>query len=293
MKKGAFFFLAILLVGSTSYAQNIWLLKSAEENVSVPYAKVMELRSQRWTSSDNKGEFNLDVTLFPDDARFSISAMGYADTVVSLEMLKSSKLLLLKPHFVELEEHVVLSKALKRHVVGDHDLPLSLSKGGSRKHDPNTSHRYAVYVEFSGKGAKILSSLSFYLTEGGDPDPRFTVRVLVSDEVKTPKRGQIYRIHQFKDIKVRSQSLHKAEGYGWSTIDLTTDEIVIPDRYKGAFLIFDVMDEGEGTQKAMVIPFQDQSREKLNAGFYQTSGVLGVYNKNRDHFAVVLKYLTE
>ena len=293
MKKAAFFFLVMLLSGLTSLAQDNWFLKSAEEDVPVPYAKVTEIRSQQWTSSDNKGEFNLDVTLFPNDARFSISAMGYADTIVSLEMLKSSKLLLLKPQFVALEEHVVLSKALKRHVVGDHDLPLSLSKAGSRKRDPNTSHRYAVYVEFSGKGAKILSSLSFYLTEGGDPDPRFTVRVLVSDEVKTPKRGQIYRIHQFKDIKARSQSLHEANGFGWTTIDLSTDEIVIPDRYKGAFLIFDVMDEGEGTQKAMVIPFQDQSREKLNAGFYQTSGVLGVYNKNRDHFAVVLKYLTE
>lgn len=252
-----------------------------------------EIRSQQWTSSDNKGEFSLDATSFPGDARFSISAMGYADTIVSLEMLKGSKLLLLKPHFVDMEEHVVLSKALKRHVVGDHDLPLSLSKAEGRKHDLNTSHRYAVYVELSGKGAKILFSLSFYLAEGGDPDPRFTVRVLVSDEEKTPKRGHIYRISQFKDIKVRSHSLHEAKGYGWSTIDLSTDEIVIPDKYKGAFLIFDVMDEGEGTQKSMVIPFQDQSREKLNAGFYQTSGVLGIYNKNRDHFAVVLEYLTE
>lgn len=293
MIKAVFFFLAILLMGLTSYAQDTWLLKSAEENFPVPYAKVTEIRSQQWTSSDNKGEFNLDVTLFPDDARFSISAMGYADTVVSLEMLKSSKLLLLKPHFVEMEEHVVLSKALKKHVVGNRDLPLSLSNAGGRKHNPNTSHRYAVYVDLLGKGAKILSSLSFYLAEGGDPDPRFTVRVLVSDEVKTPKKGQIYRISQFKDIKVRAPSLHEAEGYGWSTIDLSTEEIVIPDKYKGAFLIFDVMDEGEGTQKSMVIPFQDQSREKLNAGFYQTSGVLGVYNKNRDHFAVVLEYLTE
>lgn len=292
MKKAAFLFL-MLLIGSTSYAQDTWLLKSAEENIPVTYAKVMEIRSQKWTSSDNKGEFNLDVTLFPDDARFSISAMGYADTVVSLEMLKSSKQLLLKPHFVEMEEHVVLSKALKRHVVGDHDLPLSLSKAGSRKQDPNTSHRYAVYADLSGKGAKILSSLSFYLAEGGDPDPRFTVRVLVSDVIKTPKKGQIYRINQFKDIKAHSLSLHEAEGYGWSTIDLSTDEIVIPDRYKGAFLIFDVMDEGEGAQKSMVIPFQDQSRERLNAGFYQTSGVLGIYNKNRDHFAVVLEYLPE
>jgi hypothetical protein len=293
MKKAAFFFLVMLLSGLTSLAQDNWFLKSAEEDAPVPYAKVTEIRSQQWTSSDNKGEFNLDVTLFPNDARFSISAMGYADTIVSLEVLKSSKQLLLKPHFVELEEHVVLSEALKRQVVGDYDLPLSLSKSGSRKHDPNTSHRYAVYVDLSGKGAKILSSLSFYLAEGGDPDPRFTVRVLVSDEVKTPKKGQIYRISQFKDIKVRSHSLHEAKGYGWSTIDLSTDEIVIPDKYKGAFLIFDVMDEGEGTQKSMVIPFQDQSREKLNAGFYQTSGVLGIYNKNRDHFAVVLEYLTE
>src|SRR5690606_27291413 len=63
--------------------------------------------------------------------------------------------------------------------------------------------------------------------------------------------------------------------------------------YKAAFLIFDVVDRGGGPPKTMVIPFQGKSTEKIYAGFYQTSGILGIFNKNRDQVAVVLEYLTE
>lgn len=275
------------------FGQDTWLLKSAEDNLPVPYAKITEVNSQQWTSSNSQGEFQLDIFMHPDHAMFAISAMGYADTLVSLDLLKKSQAVSLTPRFVEMEEHLVVSNALKKQVIGDPELPLSLSNSEGRKQNPTATHRYAVYVEFPGNGAKILAKLRFYLTEQGDPDPSITFRVLVSDKIKKPKEGRIYRISQFKDIKSQSQSLYEPQGYGWSEIDLSQDEIIVPERYKGAFLIFDVVDIGGGPPKTMVIPFQDKSTEKIYAGFYQTSGILGIFNKNRDHFAVVLEYLTE
>ncbi|WP_339922271.1 hypothetical protein [uncultured Cyclobacterium sp.] len=287
------FFLAFFILPKMLQGQDTWLLKSAENNVPIPYAKVTEVNSLQWTSSNSQGEFQLDSSLFTDGATFSISAMGYGDTLVSLDRIKKSKLVLLRSRYVEMEEHLVVSKLLKKQEIGHLDLPFSFSKSEGRRQAPITTNRYAVYVEFPRKGTKLLSKLSYYLSELGDPNPTITLRVLVSDEIKKPKEGRIYRISQFKDIKFQSQSLYESQGYGWSEIDLSQDEIIIPEKYKGAFLIFDLMDKGKQIQESLVIPFQNKSREKLHAGFYQTSGILGVYNKNNDHFAVVLEYLTE
>lgn len=286
--------LIILIIGSIPlFGQETWVLKSADENVPVPYAKVTELNSQQWTSSNQQGEFYLDISLFPDDAKFSISAIGYADTLMPVGLLKKSRSLLLRPRFVEMEEHLVVSKTLKKHVVGDFDLPLSLSKAEGRKRNPITTNRYAVYFEFPGKKTKILSRISFYLTDLGDPDPKMTVRVLVSDDIKKPKEGDIHSISQFKDIRGQSHSLYEANGYGWTELDLSGDEIIIPEKYKGAFIVFDVVNEGQEPHKTMVIPFQNQSNEKIFAAFYNTGGSIGILNKRKDHFAVILEYFTE
>lgn len=287
-------FFIILFAGSEPlFGQETWVLKSVDENVPVPYAKVTELNSRQWTSSNPEGEFHLDTSLFSDDAKFSISAMGYADTIVSPDLMTKSRVLFLKPRFVEMEEHLVVSKALKKHVIGDFDLPLSLSKAEGRMRNPITTNRYAVYFEFPGKKTKILSRISFYLTDLGDSDPKMTVRVLVSDEIKKPKEGDIHAISQFKDIRGKSHSLYEANGYGWAELDLSGDEIIIPEKYRGAFIVFDVINEGEEPHKTMVIPFQNQSSEKIFAAFYNTGGSIGILNKRKDHFAVVLEYFTD
>src|SRR5690606_26161590 len=289
----AVIFVVITALHKQLLGQETWILKSAEDNGPIPYAKITEFESQLWTSSDLWGKFKLDLSTFPDHARFNISVMGHADTTVSVGMLRKNTVLLLRPSYVELAEYLVKSKRLEKHNIGDFDLPLSLSKKEGQKADPRTTNRYAVYVDFPGKKKRILPRLHFYLTDRGDPDVKFTLRVLVSNEIKKPKEGRIYSIRQFKDIKSWPHSLYESEGYGWTAIDLSQNEIIIPGKYKGAFLIFDVVDEGRESQKSMVIPFQDKSRENLHAGFYQTSGILGIYDWNSDHFAVVLEYLTE
>jgi|GEM_PF-2122526 len=294
MKKTIICILTILLFGSNLlYGQNTWILKSAHDSIPIPYAKITELTTQKWVSSDRNGELRLDMSLFPENATFGISAMGYADTLISIRLMKKSRLLLLEPRFVEMAEHQVFSTKLKKQITGDFNLPIILSKNPDRKKNPKTINRYAVYFEFEGKETRILSRLSLYLSELGDPNPKMTVRVLVSDEVKKPKEGNIYRISQFRDIRGKSNTLYEGKGYGWTALDLSADEFIIPGKYKGAFVVFDVVNHENEPYESLIIPFQNQSNQKITAAFFNSGGSIGTLNKRKDHFAVVLEYLIE
>lgn len=288
-----FLFVILFACPNFLFGQQAWILRSADDNGSIPYAKITELNSQQWVSSDPNGEFRLDLSLFPNTAKFNISAMGYADTLISLDLLKKSKAILMEPRFVEMQEYLVASTKLKKHVIGDFDLPLSLATHTTQKRNASTTHRYAVYFEFPDKNTRILSRISLYLSELGDPDPKMTVRVLVSDEIRKPKEGNIYKSSSFRDIRGKANSLYEGKGFGWTQLDLSGDEFIIPGKYKGVFVVFDVVNHGEEPYKSLVIPFQNQSNEKIHAAFYNTGGSIGTLNKRNDHFAVVLEYLTE
>ncbi|PZX47793.1 hypothetical protein [Algoriphagus chordae] len=294
MKRTIVCVLAILLFETNFlYGQEAWILKSNHDSVPISYAKITELTTQKWASSNPEGEFKMDMSLFPENATFSISAMGYADTLISKAIMKKSRLVLLEPRFIEMPEYQLNSKKLRKQVTGDFNLPITLSKNQDKKRNSTTINRYAVYFEFEGKQTRILSRLSLYLSELGDPNPKITVRVLVSDEVKKPKEGDIYRISQFRDIRAKSNTLYEGNGHGWNDLDLTADEFIIPGKYKGAFLVFDVVNQGNDPYESLVIPFQNQSNQKITAAFYNSGGSIGTLNKRKDHFAVVLEYLIE
>jgi hypothetical protein len=284
----------LLLLGPSLFGQQTWNLLS-EEGDTVRFAKIIVLNSSYWTSSDQNGQFSMDLSEIGEDQFFNVSATGFFEMTFSYKDLEKASTLYLKPQLFDLEEFVLTSKRLKFNRVGDKDLPLEnkSEKSPTQNKQRNDVMRYASYFQLKGNKPKVISKISFYLSENGDKELEFVLRVLVSDEVDKPKEGIIYKVGQFRDI-YKEPKVFSTSDYGWTEIDLEDKEITVPGQYKGAFLIFDVIKPKNSDRgQHMVIPFQDGSSEKQYAGFYLPSGIMGIYNKNRDHFAVVLDYLTE
>lgn len=277
--------LSFVLLSHCLYSQQTWSLRS-ENGDTIRFAKVIVLNSQNWTSSDHNGQFSMDLSEIGNDQFFNVSATGFIDTTFSYNDLKSSTTLYLQPQIFEMEEFVVTSKISKPYSVGDRELPLERSNKPSS--DRSYTARYASFIQFKGNKTRLLSRLSFFLSENGDKDVEFVLRVMVSDEIGKPKEGRTYDPSQFRDIN-KDPMVFSTNSYGWSEIDLEDKEIAVQGKYNGAFLIFDVLQPINN----MVIPFQDESNEKQYAGFYQPGGRIGIFDKKKDHFAVVVDYLME
>lgn len=219
--------LSFVLLCHCLYSQQTWNLRS-EEGDTIRFAKVMVLNNQNWTSSDQNGRFSLDMLKFGKDHLFNVSATGFVDTNFSYNDLKTSSTIYMKPQIFDMEEFVVASKILKPHSVGARELPIERSNKPSSNRNYIT--RYASYIQFKGNKTKLLSKLSFFLSENGDKDVEFVLRVMVSDEIGKPKEGRTYDPSQFRDIN-RDPMVFSTNRYGWSEIDLEGKEIAIPGKY--------------------------------------------------------------
>lgn len=284
-------FLFLLSISPCLYGQQAWQLMSTEGD-PVSFAKITVLNSEDWFSSDQNGKFSLNLTQYGKNEIFNISATGYLEGTFSWNDLKKDTVLYLNTQYFDLEEVVVLSNSLKSYTIGNRSLPISISRNKREKRKAGIM-RYASFFEMKGNETKLLSGLSLYLSENGDKNIEFTLRVMVSDKVRNLKKGKIYQVAEFQDL-YNKPLLCRLENYGWTKIDLEDKEIVIPGRYKAIFLIFDlVKPKNKKTELSMVIPFQRESNENQYPGFYFPGGAIGIFDTKKEHFAVVLNYLSE
>jgi len=229
-----FFFIIASHVANSQQLIITGKLSEADSKKPISYAYLTNITDKKYsTTSHQDGTFRLKVPGNSGDHKIYITAVGYRDTTLTVNQLKNTKTIFLKPRIYELPNVVVTGKRLEKVIVGD-----TLANIKSDEVDlfgfDSARVSWGGYVDVKRKYRDgYIKELNVYFTKDGFIGTELALRI----HTFTGKFKFNYRLPfpQFRDLLPEAVII-KPKTPGWLTIDLSDYKIPVPK--SGLYFIF-------------------------------------------------------
>jgi len=243
-----------------------------ETKAPIPYVNLSFLNTLKGTSTDEKGNFFLDIPETHLKNQVHISSLGYNDTIVLAKSLYESK------RFEMIEESFELDEVVVSTDLGNSDImnPVTSSALTSGFSSSSTPWVLALYFPNIGAQKKYVDKVTVFLQKNNSfkrASAKFRIRIYdVNGDTKEPNR----------DLLRKSIVLESDVEKDFVSIDLSAFDIEIPQTgiYIGLEWLF-------VPSNWYVNKYQNQltNKAEVEDRFAPTFG--GVYNKNQNFRAMV------
>ncbi len=225
------FFLAFCnLISAQSNKQIIsGKLTNAVNDEIIPYAGIIQIGSNRGTTSSIDGCFHFELDSSTPESIIYISSIGYKDTLINLLGVKSEKFLEIElhPKVYQIDTVTIKATYTKKEVIGSKDYPILI------KNDEKRGFSYSapgwgngVLVTPTKKQINgLLSSIDVFIADNGPLNCPFIVRIVIP---KTKMiEGKLMNLSEVTDV-MNETVIFRPTSRGWNKIELFDENILIP-----------------------------------------------------------------
>jgi hypothetical protein len=279
---------------------------SFESGEGIPYAAMVNIDDKRFgTTTNNKGEFKLELKEADLNHLIHFTSLGYKDTTIRLDRLNREGIVVkLIPKIYQLADFEVASERRSEGRVGDEAGRFLTKNQGISMTTPGLG--FAAWLKAPKRVKNVMvESIKVFLSEQYFDSP-FTLRVLAPKDGLKIKETQMHPLSSFKDL-LNETKLYQPTQSGWFEIDLSEQEVAFSEN--GIFIVIGQIDSGEkyqwkGSSMVSYISLDSdkekryghmigiqkrQSKHKIFDAMY-TGDRLGVVEGDNFHGALVVYY---